>query len=97
MLGSKCHFKFQPNLKLSLSTVHFLVAFLTQHLGLSIFYPNLAKKNRPTTLIGYFLSLFAPNTGPVMKFQSCLTTEYAGVCFRGAKRIFLETLPNNMR
>ncbi len=31
-----------------------------------------------------------------LKFQSCLTTEYAGVCFEWARIIFLETLPNNM-
>ncbi len=31
-----------------------------------------------------------------LKFQSCLITEYAGDCFGWARRIFLETLPNNM-
>ncbi len=31
-----------------------------------------------------------------LKFQSCLITEYAGVCFWMSKEIFLETLPNNM-
>jgi len=32
-------------LQLSLSTVHYLITFLTQHLGLSIFDPNLAWNN----------------------------------------------------
>ncbi len=31
-----------------------------------------------------------------LKLQSCLTTEYAGVCFGWARIIFLEDLPNNM-
>ncbi len=31
-----------------------------------------------------------------LKFQSCLITEFAGVCFGWVRRIFLETLPNNM-
>ncbi len=31
-----------------------------------------------------------------LKFQSCLTTEFAGVCFGWVRTIFLETLPNNM-
>ncbi len=31
-----------------------------------------------------------------LKFQSCLISEYAGDCFGWVRRIFLETLPNNM-
>ncbi len=31
-----------------------------------------------------------------LKFQSCLTTEFAGVCFGWVRTMFLETLPNNM-
>jgi len=36
---------FQILTQLSLSTVIFLIAFLTQHLGFSTFYPNLGWRN----------------------------------------------------
>jgi len=41
----KMEFKILTQLQLSLSTVHFLNTFLTQHLGLSIFDPNLGWNN----------------------------------------------------
>jgi len=37
----KVSFQILTQLQHSLSTVHFLITFLTQHLGLSIFDPNL--------------------------------------------------------
>jgi len=40
-VGLKMLFKILTQLQLSLSTVHFLIAFLTQHFGLSIFDLNL--------------------------------------------------------
>jgi len=40
-VGLKMSFKNFAQLQLSDSTVHFLIAFLTQDLGLSIFDPNL--------------------------------------------------------
>jgi len=39
--GLKMSFKILTQLQLSLSTVQFLISFLTHHLGLSIFDPNL--------------------------------------------------------
>jgi len=50
----------KTKLQLSLSTVHFLIAFLTQHLGLSIFDPNLlecAVRNK----IQYLDTFWLPN------------------------------------
>jgi len=38
-------FKMFTQLQLSLLTVYFLITFLTQHLGLSIFDPNLTWNN----------------------------------------------------
>jgi len=50
----------KTKLQLSLSTVHFLIGFLTQHLGLSIFDPNLlecAVRNK----IQYLDTFWLPN------------------------------------
>jgi len=44
-VGLKMSFKILTQLQLSLSTVHFCIAFLTQHLGLSIFDPRLGWNN----------------------------------------------------
>jgi len=44
-VGLKITFKMLTQLQLLLSAVHFLITFLTQHLGWSIFDPNLGSNN----------------------------------------------------
>jgi len=44
-VGLKMAFQILTQLRLPLSTTIFFIAFLTQHLGFSIFYPNLGSNN----------------------------------------------------
>jgi len=66
-VGLKISFNIWTRLQLSLSTVHFLISFLTQHLGLSIFDPNLGWNNpaffkvyKTSFLISFFLEMKWP-------------------------------------
>jgi len=60
---------FQILTQLSLSTVHYLIAFfkrLNQHLGLSTFYPNLGSNN-PALFRVYYLFIFIFCQGCTLK------------------------------